>query len=107
VTEGEYISGIRGQQFDSDSNVFYDCGYIGDFISEYKACLTLQASGSVPSILHTIADPTDRRKVDFLHAPFRTDVVPINESQRAAIRSMKYNIEGIQGPPGTGTRSSN
>jgi DNA polymerase III delta prime subunit len=77
-----------------------DLGYIGDLLNEYSACNAIYIS--TPSIMHSIIDPRNRRRVEYgKHIPL-SDSVPINDRQLLILNNLQYDIEAIQGPPGTG-----
>jgi hypothetical protein len=91
-------------------NVFHNYGYIGDSISEYKACLTLLSLKPFSALLTATADPTKRKSVKFL-TPTRAEInlgqkIPINDGQFSILSGLSQSIEGIQGPPGTGKSTS-
>jgi hypothetical protein len=88
--------------FSKGINIF-DMGYIGDFVNENNKCQDLLKikSHERPSILQSIADPSQRQLVPYCSSDINKKV-PINNVQLQALKSMKYDVEGIQGPPGTG-----
>eukprot|EP00596_Hydrurales_sp_CCMP1899_P000566 CAMPEP_0119052944 /NCGR_PEP_ID=MMETSP1177-20130426/74074_1 /TAXON_ID=2985 /ORGANISM="Ochromonas sp, Strain CCMP1899" /LENGTH=563 /DNA_ID=CAMNT_0007032693 /DNA_START=27 /DNA_END=1719 /DNA_ORIENTATION=+ len=91
-------------------NVFHNYGYIGDSISEYKACFTLLSLKPFSALLIATADPSKRKSVNFL-TPTRAEInlgqkIPINDGQFAILSGLSQSIEGIQGPPGTGKSTS-
>jgi len=81
----------------------YDLGYIGDALSEYRSCSALLKlpPDQRPLLLTSIADPTKRRKVKYCRDAINKNV-PVNEVQLAALKGMKYDVEGIQGERGNG-----
>jgi hypothetical protein len=90
--------------------IFYNHVYIGDSISEYKACVKLLKESMENELLAAVADPSRRKLVRFL-TPSREEIdlgqkIPINDGQFAILSSLSQSIEGIQGPPGTGKSTS-
>lgn len=95
-------------------SILFDLGYIGDVINEYTSCQNLlrMRESDRPSILASIANPMLRKAVSYRtarsgltssskHRVVRREV-PINSQQLKVINGLNFEIEGIQGPPGTG-----
>ena len=74
-----------------------DLGYIGDLLNEYSACSAIYIS--TPSIMHSIVDPRNRRRVEYGKDIPLSDSVPINDRQLSILNNLQYDIEAIQGPP--------
>jgi hypothetical protein len=58
--------GLNKTMSDRKQDVFHNYGYIGDSISEYKACLKLLKLEFFSALLIATADPTKRKPVKFL-----------------------------------------
>ncbi|KAJ1435567.1 hypothetical protein B484DRAFT_446041 [Ochromonadaceae sp. CCMP2298] len=110
---GEYAGTLPRARVDQDMPVkfsernggsdAYDLGYIGDALSEYRSCSALLKlpPDQRPNLLTSIADPTKRRRVQYCSDAINKSV-PLNEGQLAALKGMKYDVEGIQGERGNG-----
>jgi hypothetical protein len=89
----------------TDANYFIDYGFIGDSINELRACNELEEN-SPSKMLVQVADPTARKGAFFIRATDedlrRPGITPANVDQGLSIKQLRYSVEGIQGPPGTG-----
>jgi len=94
----------------SDNDVIFLYGYIGDRMNELAAVKTLLSALDAPLLLRSVASPTRRQPATFkAHQPLpevklESSLVPINLRQREVLSSLRYDIEFIQGPPGTGEK---
>lgn len=94
----------------SDNDVIFLYGYIGDRMNELAAVKTLLSALDAPLLLRSVASPTRRQHATFkAHQPLpevklESSLVPINLRQREVLSSLRYDIEFIQGPPGTGEK---
>lgn len=103
VTAGAILD---GEQWRHTPGHLMDLGYIGDAIHEAQACARLQVTAAAPSaILIAIASPDARRPAEFVSGAIEPSV-PINARQLQVLQGLRYNLEGICGPPGTVRASS-
>ena len=79
---------------------FHPLEYIGDAVAAVDACLLLQRQATPSDLLCAVANPKARQQVAW--RPPGEGCAMLNESQHAALASLRYNLEVIQGPPGTG-----
>lgn len=79
---------------------FHPLEYIGDAVAAIDACLLLQRQATPSDLLCAVANPKARQQVAW-RSP-AGGCAMLNESQHAALASLRYNLEVIQGPPGTG-----
>jgi hypothetical protein len=114
VSEGESRGSGTGRRGDGGGAAaepprvaWLDYGFIGDFINELEACISMAKPGFIADdMLSIVADPRKRRAAGFLRASDRDlrlpGIAPANAGQGQAIQGLRRSIEGIQGPPGTG-----
>ena len=88
-------------------HVLFNYGYIGDRMNDMSAVKTLSSESTPPSLIRSVANPERRQMSSFKidgheSQPLEDSVVPISTSQRSILDALQYDIEFIQGPPGTG-----
>ena len=83
---------------------FHPLEYIGDALAAVDACLLLQRQAAPSDLLCAVANPRVRQQVAWRQPG--GECAMLNESQHAALASLRYNLEVIQGPPGTGKSST-
>ncbi|EGD81591.1 hypothetical protein PTSG_02306 [Salpingoeca rosetta] len=92
---------LQPEEHDNDHALVLDYSYVGDIIAQAQACRALLERGEHSALLTAVADPSQRTVVPYNHRNFSEDV-PINEAQQTALRALRYNVEAVRGPPGTG-----
>jgi len=88
---------------------FIHLGYIGDFVSEYKALKRLSKYEGGNNVINSIVNPKLLLKggwkplsQDWEDTVKKRECNCPNDSQCQAVRDLTYAVEKIQGPPGTG-----
>uniref|UniRef100_A0A0G4FAV1 Uncharacterized protein n=1 Tax=Chromera velia CCMP2878 TaxID=1169474 RepID=A0A0G4FAV1_9ALVE len=97
-----------GDSFPIQKVSAYSLGYFGSQRADAIGLVKLQANPHGQStLLRSLADPTVRCEASLM--PFldtsgdaAAEAVPLNSTQKEAVRGLKYEIEAIQGPPRTG-----
>ena len=80
-------------------------GYVGSYMNEFKALIELSKSKRVSNLLKSVLQPKQNHAGDYVSGQLR-EGVPINDSQRQTVESLKYALEKIQGPPGRTSQKS-
>lgn len=100
ITEG---TGSERMHFFNDAKPrgewFYDYGFVGDAVNEYKACMELLELEPSPMLI-AIADPRKREIAEFLILDLEEisgGTIPINYGQFLVLNGLSKSIEGIQG----------
>ncbi|KAJ1490723.1 P-loop containing nucleoside triphosphate hydrolase protein, partial [Baffinella frigidus] len=76
-------------------------GYIGSYISELAALISLSESNSVSNVMASILNPSRDLPGHYMRGEIKPGV-DINASQRTTVNALQHSLEKIQGPPGTG-----
>ena len=81
--------------------------YIGGFVKEFLAAQSLlgllrTAPSDAPKMLASITDPGASCRGKYLHGSI--PVGALNYAQARVLGGLSQALEGVQGPPGTGTR---
>ena len=98
----QYYQELRGRDTE---NCMCMLGYVKVFVHDLIAILDMMDSTAAqPKILDAIANPKSIRSFDY--ARFDPSLlkgnIPCNKEQKQLVMKLKNEIEGIQGPPGTG-----
>jgi hypothetical protein len=101
----QYQQEFRGRASD---NCMCMLGYVKVFIHDLLAILDMMDSAAAqPKILDAIANPKSIRSFDYASFNPRSlkGNIPCNKEQKEIVINLKNEIEGIQGPPGTGAHN--
>jgi hypothetical protein len=103
----EYHKELRGRDTE---NRLCMLGYVKVFVHDLTAILEMMDSAAAqPKILDAIANPKLIGTFEFAEFHPRRLLkgsIPCSTEQRQIVKNLKNEIEGIQGPPGTGTQNA-
>eukprot|EP00438_Fugacium_kawagutii_P007740 Skav221240 [mRNA] locus=scaffold1045:84449:95403:+ [translate_table: standard] len=78
--------------------------FVGDYLVRYQCAVTLQAAPPrTLSLEKMVLNPTRQERGTYASPrPLQSQLMPFNDDQASAVRSLSQRVELIHGPPGTG-----
>lgn len=94
---------IQYEKNSANKITIYDCGYIGDMLHNYSSLTHIGRNLKMYNkIMTSILNPNIYIAGEYVKTELQNKLYKCNQTQYEAIHNLKYNIELIHGPPGTG-----